>query len=329
MVQAKPYPYPKPGAVGGKLIREVVTTLRGAQILPITSHILIAVSGGADSMALAKLLVRYGRRVREPSRIRLLHINHGWRGIESDADEAFVRAAAKRWGIPISVFRLKKISRKGRSPEEAAREQRKRIFEKMSRKYGSPRAPAWILTAHHADDLAETMIWRIFSGTSDSHGGGISVRHGQELRPFLKIRKKELVAFLREEGESWREDRTNFEGVLLRSKLRLEILPAIERLFPRAVEHLTRMAFEAQKRTLRSRQEDPSFDPTVLFSASGVAARRAHWEWVRKSGRPNGQLDLPGGWTLSKSSNSRGERWILERSAAQQPTQRISSGHLR
>src|SRR4051794_22839086 len=80
----------KPGPTGGALIRTVVGFLRQFQIqLPIDSHILIAVSGGADSVGLAHLLVHYGRRVIDRSKIRLLHINHGWRADESDQDEDF------------------------------------------------------------------------------------------------------------------------------------------------------------------------------------------------------------------------------------------------
>src|SRR5262249_37149836 len=133
-------------------------------------------------MALAKLMIRYGRRVGAVDRIRLVHINHGWRGKESDQDEAFVKAAAKRWGVPISVFRLKP-GKSTQSPEEAAREKRKKVFAQLLKRYGKPGRPAWIFTAHHADDLAETLVWRFCTGTLATHGGGIRFREGQEIRP--------------------------------------------------------------------------------------------------------------------------------------------------
>src|SRR4051812_45912614 len=90
-------PYPKPGPVGGRLIRTMIATLREAGVvLPITSDILCAVSGGADSLALAHLLAHYGRRIvpRPREQLTLLHINHGWRGRASNADARFVADCA-------------------------------------------------------------------------------------------------------------------------------------------------------------------------------------------------------------------------------------------
>src|SRR5690242_13334001 len=97
-------PYPKPGAVGGKLIREVVQFLKEQGVrLPIDSDILIGVSGGSDSVALAHLLLKYGRRILSPKQVAILHINHGWRGSESDEDEAFVKALGVRFRVPVHV----------------------------------------------------------------------------------------------------------------------------------------------------------------------------------------------------------------------------------
>ena len=194
-------PYPKPGPVGGRLIRAVVGTLRGAGLLlPITSDILCAISGGADSMSLAHLLVRYGRRVVDHDRLKLLHVNHGWRGRESDADARFVMAAAREWGIPFLLRKGTPPSGTKDSWEAHARAERKKFFAE----FGGP-----ILTAHHADDLAETVLWRILTGAARTHGGGIAVRHENELRPLLGVRKADLKAYLKEEGLSWREDSTS------------------------------------------------------------------------------------------------------------------------
>src|SRR4051812_30738153 len=100
--------YPKPGPVGGRLIREVISFLKKQNFqLPITSHILIGVSGGSDSVGLAHLLSHFGRRIVSPSQITLLHVNHGWRGKESDLDEAFVKDLGNRWGVPVVTHKLK------------------------------------------------------------------------------------------------------------------------------------------------------------------------------------------------------------------------------
>jgi tRNA(Ile)-lysidine synthetase-like protein len=332
--------YPRPGEAGGRLIREFISFYRSQQeqnpsvpALPITSHILIAVSGGTDSMALAQLLIKYGRRVGGQKQIRLVHINHRWRGAESDADENFVRQFARRSGVGFTVVRLKAPHGEttGESLEAKARNSRKRIFERLSQKYQAP-----VFTAHHADDLAETMIWRLLTGSAETHGGGIRFQHGAELRPLLRTRKETLRTFLEEEGVEWREDRTNHEGRFLRSKLRQEAMPALEGLFPRMVERLVEQALQAQRAIPCSGQQPQSeieYSVSYLFKAAGLDLRRNHLTFLKELERrvnegdsKSGEWDLPEGWKLrwegaSKNSNKRlskppnkRQRWILERS---------------
>jgi tRNA(Ile)-lysidine synthase len=248
--------YPKPGAVGGKLIRQVVRFFRDQKIaIPIkTSHILIASSGGPDSTALAHLLIKYGRRVVATDRIELLHVNHGWRGAESDQDEAFVLEFARRMGVKSTAIRVDSPHQEGtsadRSPyarsrswEEVARTLRKDVFTRWARERG-----AWILTAHQKDDLAETVLWRLLTGAAQTQGGGIALRHGVELRPLLDIRKKELLSYLEEEAQSWRSDSTNDEDRFLRARMRKRLFPELEAIFPKAVENLARLGLDAQAR---------------------------------------------------------------------------------
>ena len=307
--------YPKPGPMGGRLIREVIAFLRETQVPSLLgSHILIGVSGGSDSMALAHLLGRYGRRVVDRSRITLVHINHGWRGGESDDDARFVKAWAKGQGLRIRTFRLAKtiikVSKKGESLENAARKARKRIYGKLV----AEQPGAIVLTAHHGDDLAETLLWRLFTGASQTHGGGIAVRHGNELRPLLRVRKRMLQQYLKEEGESWREDRTNHEGRFLRSKLRAVLMPLIESLFPKAVDHLIQAALRAQAGVAGEVLDatGPIATAEILFAAAGLRARRSHFEIVREGGS---EVHLPGGWKLTREQCGKkaSPRWILEK----------------
>jgi tRNA(Ile)-lysidine synthase len=122
-------PYPQPGPVGGRLIREVIALLKDHQIsLPLNSHILIASSGGLDSTALGLLISKYGRRIAHKGGMSLLHINHGWRGVESDEDEQFVRGLGEQWGLPVIVRRMSELPPSeslGQSAEDLARRQRK------------------------------------------------------------------------------------------------------------------------------------------------------------------------------------------------------------
>ena len=256
-------------------------------------------------MALARLLVRYGRRVGAVSQMRLVHINHGWRGKESDADEAFVRKAAKRWGVPISVFRLKPDTERGRSPEEAAREQRKEIFDAARQTLPGRRSGSLDLYGASCRRFGRNAGLALFTGALETHGGGISFRQGQELRPLLRIRKRELAAFLKEEGESWCEDRTNFEGKLLRSRMRLELMPMIEYLFPRAVENLVRYAAGSPNGTDEATE-------TVAPGTSLFGRWRPDPEGplglAEKNQKP-GSLSLPEGWVLRSEES----RWVLEK----------------
>lgn len=317
--------YPKPGPIGGGLIRQLIGHLRAhGRSLPLkTSHILIATSAGSDSLALAHLLIHYGRRVGERSKILLLHVNHCWRGAESDADAAFVRKCGKRWGVPVIIKKAAPPTQaeKGQSLEEHARSERKRIFADEAAK-----RKAVVLTAHQAEDLAETLLWRLFTGASLSHGGGIAVEHGVELRPLLRIRKRELRGYLEEEGESWREDYTNHDARFLRGRMRLELVPVIESLFPRAIDHLVEAGLRAQLTTPQSE----GFDPGILFQAAGIRYQKTHWEYLNRtlaSGeqpiQSSGEIHLAGGWRLKREGQETGSdsaRWILEKVNRERPS---------
>ncbi len=304
VVRMKPNRYPTPGEIGGTLIRRMIALMKASgQVLPLDSHILIAASGGADSTALAILMARYGRKFAPSTRISLLHINHGWRGEASDGDERFVVRLAKRLEVPILIERLERRGSgpgipPGHSWEEAARLARQAIFVRMS---------GTILTAHHADDLAETALWRLFTGADETHGGGILIRTASELRPLLTVRKLELLAFLKEERQSFRTDATNKEQRFLRSKMRARLMPEIERLFPRSIEHLTRRALALQA-SAASQTEGLTAPISSLLRVAEIRPRRAHFQSLKADARK--ELHLPGGWRLKGTGP---DRWILEK----------------
>ncbi len=297
-----------PGSTGGKLIREVIRRVKeDRRALPQPSFVHIAVSGGSDSLALAHLLVHYGSRVVPRHKIRLIHMNHGWRGVESDGDAHFIGELAERWKIPLRTFSAKPPPTQG-SPESQAREDRKDAYRQAVCEF-----PGWVLTAHHADDLAETVLWRILTGAATTHGAGIlpveplEGADSFELRPLLGTRKTVLQEYLSEEKQEWREDRTNFEGQLLRSRLRLNVMPQVEHLFPRAVENLVRLAEQTAK---KSNPSDPH--PTALLAdilgSSGVRMRRSQWD-AMKAGRC---VTLAQGWSLTYDQSGQSRRWVLE-----------------
>jgi tRNA(Ile)-lysidine synthetase-like protein len=329
--------YPKPGETGGVLIRKVVAHLKAQSIeLPLsTSHILIACSGGADSVALARLIIKYGRRItgaggsgggvgslskaasrgprtarllrKTPApRISLLHVNHGWRGEDSEKDAEFVRSLGKEWGVPTIIRRVAKGSQKleGESWEDLARRERRRIFIREAQRTGGI-----VLTAHHSEDLAETVFWRLLTGAIRTHNAGIQTRFEEQLRPLLTVRKKMLTRFLIEEGVAWRHDSTNEDTRFLRARMRHEVFPVLEGVFPQAVEHLAEMGLAAQRACRAA-------SPVAGALIPPVRVKRAHWEALERleapvAGTPTPkQIHLPEGWKISRESP---ERWVLER----------------
>jgi tRNA(Ile)-lysidine synthase TilS/MesJ len=204
----------------------------------------------------------------------------------------------------------------GESWENVARSARKEIFKREALAHN-----ALVFTAHQADDLAETLLWRLFTGAAKTHGGGIAARHGVEIRPFVSIRKQDLVSYLKEEGQSWREDMTNHSGRFLRSKMRLHLMPVIEEIFPRAIEHLVKYGIEAQNRQqFRGSQSDdaaPLDSLRSLFEATGLRPRRSHWDAIQAMAERNtsATLQLGKGWGLRYEPATpvkRGTQWILQ-----------------
>jgi len=207
------------------------------EILP-NGRIGIAVSGGADSVALAFLLTKGGKKRNAAKRFVILHVDHGLRR-ESKEEYRFVRALAKRLGVPFRGCHAKVVKRTGESMEMAARRVRLDFFSTCVK---TLKLDA-IATGHHMDDVAETFLMRIrrVSGPSGLAGikptsqvGGIRF-----VRPLLGCRDAELKDYLRKYGEEWREDATNDDTSIERNKVRHEVIPFLEKtLDPKLVEHI-------------------------------------------------------------------------------------------
>lgn len=316
--------YPKPGPHGGKLIRRVIRLFREfGFLLPLDSHILIALSGGSDSVALALLLAKYGRRIVPSAQLRFLHVNHRWRGQDSDDDAQWVQSFGHALGIPVDVHTLEgPPSQRGESWENEARSARKKIYLEEAARY-----QALVFSAHQGDDLAETVLWRLFTGSIETHAAGIAFRSGVEIRPFLSTRKEECIAFLGEENQTWREDATNQGDRFLRAKMRKDLMPILERLFPRSVEHLMNLGFKAQSQS-KSTDKKEVQGVIDLIGSQEIRVRRSHVEWIKQkmnlTSSWKGEIDLPDGWQLlgerqrvSEVSPQKTlkliERWVLQR----------------
>ena len=197
-------------------------------------HVLAGFSGGCDSTALMRLLIR--RREKTGMTLEAVHVNHGLRGEASDGDEAFVRAFCEQWGVSLHVCRA--VPGEGCRSEAWAREARYGFFREVMRATG---ADALVL-AHHRDDQAETMLLHLLRGSGlDGLAGMRFDRMGQGmrlLRPLLGFSHRELEEALTQAGQGWREDESNSGDGYLRNRIRHQLLPQMEALAPGAAERL-------------------------------------------------------------------------------------------
>ena len=200
----------------------------------------LAVSGGADSTALVLLLAPLRRTLGFTCHV--LHVDHGLRP-DSTADARFVRALARRFNMPFHLHRATVRRRKGESVEMAARRVRLAFFADATRKFKLDA----IATGHHADDVAETFLMRLARGSGPDGLAGLKrvsrVDGVTFIRPLLDFRDAQLKGFLRERGETWREDSTNSDVSILRNKVRHVVLPWLRSNFdPLITEHVCRSA---------------------------------------------------------------------------------------
>jgi tRNA(Ile)-lysidine synthase len=213
-------------------------------------RILVAVSGGVDSTVLLHGL----HALREPLglELRVGHVHHGLRGAEADADAEAVRALAERLALPVAWERVAPralregvASRVRPTLQEAARRLRYDALRRLAAEAGAER----IATAHNADDQAETVLLRLLRGSGPDGLCGIPRRAGDGLvvRPLLALRRRDVLAYARSRGLTWREDSSNAETHYARNRLRRVWLPGLARDFnPQLLRSLARLA-EAQQ----------------------------------------------------------------------------------
>jgi tRNA(Ile)-lysidine synthase len=202
--------------------------------------VLVACSGGADSTALLAALLELSEEY--DLRVAVAHFNHRLRPT-SNRDERFVIRLARKFELPIYVRRedIRALARRrGQNIEEAARERRYRFLRETARRVGAQR----IATGHTLTDQAETVLMRLLRGTGPRGLGGIApCVDGLIVRPLIDIERREIEAYLRSRKISHREDESNRNLGFLRNRVRLRLIPYLERSFePRIVRHLGTLA---------------------------------------------------------------------------------------
>lgn len=225
------------------LAQSLLCHLKRSALIPPRSRCLLAVSGGGDSVAMVHLFHEIAPLA--SLQLHVVHLDHALRP-ESAQDREFVSKLAQECSLPCSTARRDVAAyalQKGLSLEEAGRCLRYKFFRRVALRHRLD----YVLTAHSADDQAETLLMRIISGTSTSGLQGIRARRGHIIRPLLPFSRQELRDYLSEHSFTWREDATNLVPTAPRTQVRLLLMPMLSRWNPRIRESLARLAQSASQ----------------------------------------------------------------------------------
>ena len=233
MAAADGDPVPAPGPLAGGQPRDalVAEVGRALGLLPPGSAVLIAISGGPDSTALAHLTAE----ARPDLAVTLGHIRHGLR--DDTRDVAAVRTNASFLGFPLVIAEVDVVA-DGEGPEAAARARRYAALRRLARDAGA----GWILVGHTADDQAETLLLRLARGTGVPGLGGMAPVRGDIVRPLLRLRRADVHRFVVGEGLPVAADPTNEDRRLRRNAVRHDVLPVLADLGGDVVGALARLA---------------------------------------------------------------------------------------
>jgi len=326
------------GFSNSRFLRQIKQTIVQFAMFHPGDRVLVALSGGPDSMAMLYSLRQMTPEL--PLRLGVAHLNHQLRGAASDRDAAFSAETADRLGLPfythaedVDAYR----NARRLSPEEAARERRYAFLTRTAGARGYGR----IAVGHTADDNAEQVLMHIFRGTGAKGLGGIPPVRGPIVRPLIRTRRKEVLAFLAANGLDWMDDASNRDERLLRNRVRRRVIPFLEQtVHPAVSDSLNRLAdimrdedawreahietlFErcAEVRngrnvhldTVRLAEIHPGAQRRIIRKAVEAAAGSlrkltyAHVDAVLKlihEGPPEGHVDLPDGLHVDRCYNA-------------------------
>ena len=244
------------------MLNKLEDFLRRYEMVATGDHIICAVSGGADSMAL--LWAMFLLKEKLGIELSAAHFNHRLRGEESDRDEQFVRDFCEGYGIPLFAG-AGDVTAGSKGLEAAARDARYAFLRSL---------PGKIATAHTADDNAETVLMHLVRGTGLKGLGAISPVSGNVIRPMLGITRAEVEAFLAEYHVEHITDSSNETDAFLRNRLRHHVMPLLKAENPKLAENLSAMA-------LRLRQDEEALSRLAAERPLSVTALRQEMPAVR------------------------------------------------
>lgn len=291
------------------MLNKLLSYVRQHRMLNPGDHLICAVSGGADSVAL--LYAMHLLTAKLGITLEAAHFNHCLRGSESDADAEFVRQLCQRMQIPLYMGKEAVVAG-NKGLEAAARQARYSFFEGL---------PGKIATAHTADDNAETVLMHLIRGTGLKGLGGIAPVRSNLIRPMLCITRAEVLAFLKLHQLPWREDSSNGEDSFLRNRLRHRVMPLLKEENPCIVQNISDMAQRLREDEALLTSHVQMVDTSVealrgqpcsirhrwiraFLEAQGMPeTEREHVDLVERlifSDKPSAQANLPGGKTVAR-----------------------------
>lgn len=269
------------------MLEQIRHTIAAYDMLRQGESVLVALSGGADSVALLHILRALGYPV------RAFHLNHCLRGTESERDEAFCRALCAQLGVELMVERVDVAA--------AAREQGTGVEETARRiRYAWLQDAAQgvkIATAHTADDNLETVLFHLVRGTGSKGLAGIPPVRGQIIRPLLRVERAQIEEYLATIGQDYVNDSTNADDAYTRNRIRHTVVPALREIQPTAAQAAARLGDLlrqdedcldglAQECLAQAAQPDGAWDIAPLRQVHPAVRARALRRLLAQSGMP-------------------------------------------
>lgn len=205
-------------------------------IIPKNSKLLLAISGGPDSVYLLYQLLKIKKK--KNIDLHLAHLNHNIRGKESNNDEIFIKKTAKKLKIPLTCKKLNKKSLNNKISENKMRQLRYKFLEDTRQKEKCD----YLLTAHHLDDQIETIIFNFIRGTGPTGLIGMKYKQRKILRPLLNTSKEEILEYLKNNKIKYRIDKTNQDINYSRNFIRHKIVPQFKKLNPNLKENILKLS---------------------------------------------------------------------------------------